>query len=181
MAAGGDGRRVAGVSLREVAVATELAIGPAALWESVCRLEGVNRELSPWLRMTAPRGLRGASIGDLEPGRPAGRSWLLLFGLFPVDYDDLTIAEIDPPHRFLERSRMLTIDPWEHERTIRAAGATTSLLTDRLRFRLRRPLRVVPGADRLASAVVGAIFRHRHRRLAKLYGDPHRPMRREQE
>ncbi|MEZ5154939.1 MAG: hypothetical protein R2718_02400 [Solirubrobacterales bacterium] len=160
------------MSLSEVAVATELAIAPQPLWESVCRLEGVNRELSPWLRMTAPPGLEGATIADLEPGKPAGRCRLLLFGLLPIDYDDLTIAEVDPPHRFLERSRMLTIDPWEHERTIRSVSAATSVLTDRLRFRLRLPLRAIPGSDRLAAAVVRVIFRHRHRRLAKLYGVP---------
>ena len=52
----------------------------------------------PWLRMTAPPGLarRDAST-ELEPGRPAGRSWLLLGGLLPVDYDDLCLIEIDPP------------------------------------------------------------------------------------
>lgn len=162
------------MSLSEVAVSTELAILPEPLWESVCRLDGVNRELAPWLRMTAPRGLEGATLADLEPGEPAGRCRLLLFGLVPVDYDDLTIAEVDPPHRFLERSRMLTIDPWEHERTIEPSGPAASVLTDRLRFRLRRPLRAVPGTDRLAVAVVGALFRHRHRRLAKLYGAPDR-------
>ncbi len=159
--------------MSEVSVSTELAIPPEPLWESVCRLEGVNRELAPFLRMTAPPGLEGATLADLEPGQPAGRCRLLLFGLVPVDYDDLTIAEVEP-YRFLERSRMRTIDPWEHERTIRSASASTSILTDRLRFQLRRPLRAVPGADRLAVAVVGALFRHRHRRLAKLYGAPDR-------
>ncbi|KAA0271724.1 MAG: hypothetical protein EDQ89_09790 [Acidobacteria bacterium] len=66
---------------------------------------------------------------------------------------------------------MLTIDPWEHDRSVVAAGSG-SLLRDRLRFELRRPLALLPGADRLARALVGAIFRHRHRRLAKLYGRP---------
>jgi hypothetical protein len=156
----------------EVRHEVELAVPAAALWDSVSRLEGVNHELAPWLRMTVPRGLAGATIADLEPGRPAGRSWLLLGGLIPVDYDDLCIDEVEPPRRFLERSRMLTMDPWEHERTITPAGPAACLLADRLRFSLRRPLRSVPGIDRLAMAIVAALFRHRHRRLAKLYGEP---------
>lgn len=147
-----------------------LAVDADRLWRDVCTLDGVNRELAPLLRMTVPPGLEGATIDALRAGQPAGRSWLLLAGLIPVEYDDLCLAEIEPG-RFLERSRMLTIDPWEHERSVLAAGSG-SLLRDRLRFELRRPLALLPGADRLARALVGAVFRHRHRRLAKLYGRP---------
>jgi len=160
--------------MREVRVSTELAVAGPDLWDAVCRLEGVNHELGPWLRMTTPRGLEGATIADIEPDRPVGRSWLLLGGVLPVDYDDLRLAEIEPPTRFLERSRMLTIDPWEHERTIDPLGASRCRIGDRLRFELRRPLVAVPGAEALAERVVRAIFRHRHRRLAKLYGEPDR-------
>ena len=67
---------------------------------------------------------------------------------------------------------MLTMDPWEHERAIRPLGPDSARLTDRLRFELRSPLAAVPGAERLAVAIVRALFRHRHRRLAKLYGTP---------
>jgi hypothetical protein len=158
----------------EVRISTELAVAAGDLWDAVSRLEGVNYELGPWLRMTRPRGLEGATIVDLEPGRPAGRSWLLLGRLLPVDYDDLCLVEIHPPRRFLERSRMLSIDPWEHERTIDALGAYSCSIGDRLRFELRPHLARLPGVARLATAVVGAIFRHRHRRLAKLYGKPDR-------
>lgn len=154
----------------EVEMEVRLAVDPDRLWREVCTLDGVNREFAPFLRMAAPPGLEGATIDALRPGVPAGRSWLLLGGLIPVEYDDLCLVEVEP-RRFLERSRMLTIDPWEHERSVVAAGSG-SLLRDRLRFELRRPLALLPGSDRLTRATVGAIFRHRHRRLAKLYGRP---------
>ena len=32
-----------------------------------------------------------------------------LFGLLPIDYDDLTFVAIDPPHGFDERSTMLSM------------------------------------------------------------------------
>ena len=160
------------MTVGEHSASVDLAVSADRLWQSVCRLDGVNYELRPWLRMTAPAGLAAASIDELEPGRPAGRSRLLLGGLIPVDYDDLCIVEVEPPRRFLERSRMLTMDPWEHERSIRPLDADSARLTDRLRFELRSPLASVPGAGRLAAAIVAAIFRHRHRRLAKLYGHP---------
>lgn len=154
----------------ELEIEVRLAVDPDRLWREVCTLDGVNRELAPLLRMTVPPGLEGATIDALRAGEPAGRSWLLLGGLIPVEYDDLCLVEVEPG-RFLERSRMLTIDPWEHGRSVVAAGSG-SLLRDRLRFELRRPLAQLPGAERLAGALVGAVFRHRHRRLAKLYGRP---------
>ena len=160
------------MTVGEHSASVDLAVPADALWRSVCRLDGVNYELRPWLRMTAPAGLVGATIDELEPGRPAGRSWLLLGGVLPVDYDDLCLTEIDPPQYFHERSRMLAMDPWEHERSIRPLGPDSARLTDRLRFELRSPLAAVPGAERLAVAIVRALFRHRHRRLAKLYGTP---------
>jgi hypothetical protein len=153
----------------EVTRQVDLAVDADRLWRDVCTLEGVNRELGPLLRMTAPPGLEGATIDALRPGEPAGRSWLLLGGLVPVEYDDLCLAEIGP-RRFLERSRMLTMDPWEHERSVESQGEGSCRLTDRLRFAPRGPLRSIGVADRLAEAVVGAVFGHRHRRLAKLYG-----------
>ena len=73
---------------------------------------------------------------------------------------------------FHERSRMLTMDPWRHERTIEKLGPRACRITDRLRFSLRPLPARVPGADRLAATIVAALFRHRHRRLAKLYGQP---------
>lgn len=157
--------------MRRLSASVELALPADALWRSVCRLDGVNYELGPILRMTAPRGLRAASIDEVEVGEPVGRSWLLLGGLIPVDYDDLRIVELEPPRRFLERSTMLTMTVWEHERTIDPAG-DGSVLTDRLGFEMRPPLRGVPGFERLAAAIVAALFRHRHRRLAKLHGHP---------
>jgi len=47
-------------------------------------------------------------------------------------------------------------------------------VTDTLHFRLRADLAAVPGAAALAAGIVAAPFRHRHRRLAKLYDVPDR-------
>jgi hypothetical protein len=43
----------------EVLIASELPARPEAVWSRVASFEGVNDELRPWLRMTAP--LRGAA------------------------------------------------------------------------------------------------------------------------
>jgi hypothetical protein len=152
-----------------VSLSVSLAAPPARVWEVATRLEGVNAELRPLLRMTAPRRLRAATIADLEPGVPAGRSWLLLGGILPVDYDDLCLVEIDPPRRFLERSRMATMDLWQHERVIAAEGEGC-VLTDTLTFSLRRPLTAISGLDALSERIIRFVFSHRHRRLARMHG-----------
>jgi hypothetical protein len=146
-----------------------VAASAAAVWERAITEEGINHELGPWLRMTMPPGLRGATIDDVHVGEPLGRSWILLGGVLPVDYDDLCLAELEPGHRFLERSSMLSMRLWQHERIVDQAGDATCTVTDRLAFQLRRPLAWVPAADRLAAALIRRLFAHRHRRLATYF------------
>lgn len=160
--------------LQRVSAETALGIPAAEMWRRATALEGVNYELGPLLRMTAPRELRGATIADLRPGVPVGRSWVLLGGLLPVDYDDLCLAEIEPPRRFLERSQMASMALWEHERTIEPLGTEACVVTDRLGFVLRRIPGAFPGSAALSRRIVTALFRHRHRRLLAAHGPAER-------
>jgi hypothetical protein len=123
------------------------------------------------MRMTTPRSLRGKTIDDVEAPARLGRSWLLLFGVVPFDYDDLGLAELGPGFRFVERSTMLSMRRWEHERRVEPAEETCRV-TDRVGFELRRPLVWVPGSNRVARALLVRIFARRHRRLAAHFGDP---------
>ena len=82
--------------VRTFRISSDLATAPEAVWRHVTDLDGVNGELAPLLRMTVPPGLEHARLDQLPIGRRAGRSWLLLFGFLPVDFDDLTIAEFGP-------------------------------------------------------------------------------------
>lgn len=147
----------------EFSIGSRLRAEPAAVWERATSAEGINAELGPLLGMTVPRGVESLDLHALEPG-PLGRSWLLLFGLVPVDYDDIGLERIEPGRGFLERSTMLSQRLWEHERTIEAApgGAT---LVDRLAWEPRPPL---PG--RSMRPAVAAVFRHRHRQLQRHFG-----------
>lgn len=143
---------------------SELRASPEAVWHRVASLEGINYELGPWLRMTAPSGT------ELTPeavplGKRWFRSWILLFGVLPVDYDDLRVELIEPNRRFLERSTMLSARSWEHERTLDPATDGGTRLTDRVTFTPR-----VAVTGHLHRAVIRAIFRHRHRRLRRFFG-----------
>jgi len=135
-----------------------------AVWATVTTAEGVNDELRPVLRMTAPRNLREHGLAAVEVGQRICRSWVLLLGVVPIDYDDITLVRLDPPRSFLERSSMLSQRVWEHERTIEPTPRGC-VLTDRVRYLPRLP---VP--DVLLRACYRAIFRHRHRRLQRRFG-----------
>jgi len=135
------------------------------VWARAVTPEGINHELGPWMRMRMPRALRGKTIDDVRPGEPLGRCWLLLFGVVPFDYDDLTVAELEPGRRFLERSTMLSMRSWEHERIVEPRGEGACEVADRLRFEPRRWVAWIPGAERFARNLVGRTFDHRHGRL----------------
>jgi ligand-binding SRPBCC domain-containing protein len=114
--------------------------------------------------MTAPRRLRERGLDAVVVGERLCRSWLLLFGLLPVDYDDITIVRLDRGRGFLEQSTMLTQRRWDHERTIEPRDSAC-VLTDRIRYEPRVPL-----PDFILRPLFAAVFRYRHRRLRRRYG-----------
>jgi ligand-binding SRPBCC domain-containing protein len=146
-------------------VTRSLLLAPRAeVWGWVSTARGINDELRPVLRMTAPAGLRRDGLERVEVGTRICRSIVLLFGVLPVDYDDITLVRLDPPSGFLERSRMLSQRVWEHERTLEAVPEGC-VLSDRISYAPRLPL-----PDRVLRALYTAVFRHRHRRLRRRFG-----------
>lgn len=156
----------------ELQIATPLAAPAARVWAEAVSERGINHELAPWLRMTMPRGLpAGATIEDAPVGEPLGRSWILLRGLVPVEWDELQLAERGPGMRFVERSRLATARSWCHEREVIATGPGTCEIADRVALELRAPLRPVRA---VAARIVRALFEHRHRRLRERWGPAER-------
>jgi ligand-binding SRPBCC domain-containing protein len=145
-------------------LSTAVGAGPDTVWERVSTPEGINHELGPWLRMTVPARFRALDAETVPVGERLFRSWILLFGVIPVDYDDLTIVRLEPGRGFLERSRLASARVWEHERTLEAAAGGCRV-TDRIAFVPR-----VPGAGRAQRALLRAVFRRRHRRLVRHFG-----------
>ena len=137
------------------------------MWEHVTTVRGINDELAPWLRMTSTRELRANGISAVRVGQRVCRSWVLLLGVLPIDFDDITLERLDPPSGFLERSTMLSQRAWEHERTLEPSGPDGGrcVITDRISYEPR-----VPAPDALLRGIYTAIFRHRHRRLRRRFG-----------
>ncbi len=150
--------------MRSFVVESRVDAPPEMVWRHATRPADLNREFAPFLRMTFPAALTDLSA-SARIGEPVCRSWILLFGLIPIEYDDLTFAEIEPGRRFLERSTMLTQRRWEHERTLEAEGAGT-LVRDRIEFESRTPL-----LEPIQGLLFRAVFAWRHYRLRRLFRD----------
>jgi len=144
--------------------ASDLAAPAEVLWAHATSAAGVNRELFPLARMTFPRSAERLALDASSLGKRLFRSWILLFGLLPVDYDDLTLLRVTPGVEFVEVSPMLSQREWQHQRTLTPVPGGTRL-ADTVRFvprlaALGKPYRLV-----FAQA-----FALRHRNLRKLFG-----------
>lgn len=134
------------------------------VWARATTAAGIRHELLPVVLMTMPPGLRGKTLDDAGDllGKPLSKAWLLLLGILPVEYDDMTIIGFEAGREFHERSTMLTLTPWEHRRTITPEGDHEARVRDELTFTPR-----LPGLP--VAAIVRALFRHRHRRLTRYW------------
>jgi ligand-binding SRPBCC domain-containing protein len=141
------------------------------VWARVVTPEGINDELRPWMTMSMPGGAEGLTVDNVPVGEPIGRAWIRLFGIIPIDYDRLTIAELQPGRSFDEQSTMLSMRTWRHERSLTPDGDGKTVVRDRITFELRAPLRL---ATPVMAAGVRALFGHRHRRLQRHFADPAR-------
>jgi len=139
------------------------------VWRHATTPAGINAEFGPWMRMTVPRRLRHTSLDEVDLGVRVCRSWVLVLGVVPFEYDDLVIVERGPGLRFLERSSTLVARKWQHERTV-VPTDHGCLLTDRVSLAPRTFVVRLPGSVVVVRRVVEAIFAHRHRRLATRFG-----------
>jgi ligand-binding SRPBCC domain-containing protein len=149
-------------------ISTALRASAERVWAHASTFAGVNRELGPLVCMTYPSAMASLTPGAFPVGRTAFRSWILLFGLVPIEFDDIALAGLEPGRGFDEVSRTLSMREWRHRRTITpAAGGCV----------VRDDLVVVPRwhwTGRLLAWVYRRVFELRHRALRRLFGAAHR-------
>jgi ligand-binding SRPBCC domain-containing protein len=133
------------------------------VWAHASSFAGINRELWP-LRMTHPPGHARLTPETTPLGRPAFRSWILLFGLVPVDFDDLMLIELEPGRGFSEVSRLFSAREWRHRRTVTPA-AGGCVVRDEVTFVPRWPR-----AGPVLARVYRLAFELRHRVLRRRFG-----------
>lgn len=141
---------------------SELAASPERVWTWITSLRGISTELSPIMKMTAPRSVETLADVSVDFGTPLFRSWILLFGVIPIDRSDLTLMSMDVGRGFVEESPMLSMTLWRHARTISNRAGKT-VLTDELTFEPRF-------APRLVEWFIRTTFRHRHAVVRRTLG-----------
>jgi ligand-binding SRPBCC domain-containing protein len=142
---------------------SELSASPERVWEWMTSVRGVQTELRPIMKMTAPKSVTKMTDVPIELGRPLFRSWVFLFGVLLIDRSDLTLISLDTGSGFVEESPMLSMKLWRHERRISAKNGGT-ILTDTLTFEPRF-------AAGLSVWLIQKTFGHRHRVLRKQFGE----------
>ena len=143
---------------------SDLTAPAEALWAHATSPAGVNRELFPLARMTFPRSVERLAFDAEHLGQRLFRSWILLLGVLPVDYDDLTLLRVTPGMEFVEVSPMLSQREWHHQRTLTPVAGGTRLV-DTVCFVPR-----VAALGRPYQVVFAQTFALRHRNLRRLFG-----------
>lgn len=146
---------------------THLRAPAADVWAVVSTMDGVNAELRPFVRMTHPAHLQSLADADddLSPGEVVFQSWLLAFGFLPIDRHALGLERIYEGEGFDEESTSWLQRRWRHERRVMPDPTGGCTVTDELTAEPRLAL-LAP----VLRLVVSALFRHRHRKLARRFG-----------
>ena len=144
-------------------VSSNLQLNPDDV-DGLLTMRGVNRELHPFIRMTAPSDWSGKAIFEWPTGKVLFASWILLFGFFPIDRHRFFFQHIDRQRGFSEESSSLTNKLWRHQRDIDSNGASCRI-TDTVEFQCRLPFLVY-----VLGPVYHLVFKHRHRVLRSCYG-----------
>lgn len=118
---------------------------------------GINREMKPYLSMSAPLGIKNIDDVEIELDKTLFRSAIKLFGIIPIDYSDLKFIKFETGVGFVEQSNMGSMRLWKHDRRIAKSSAGCTLV-DTLTFEPK-----IFGA--VLNMAVRAFFSHRHTKL----------------
>ena len=131
------------------------------VWQRCVSVAGLKDEMRPLLRMTLPGTLESLEDLNIVPPQVLYRSRLLLLGFIPGGISELTMVEWHPGWRFVERSPMTGMNLWQHTRTVEVDGEHTRVVDE-----LRYEPQFLAG---VTGAIVGWVFRHRHKRLRRYF------------
>ena len=128
-------------------------------------IKGVNYELMPFARMTAPPDWIRLPIQEWPVGKKLFTSCILLLGFVPADFHFFRMKSL-LPNGFEEYSSTVINKFWHHTRTTTDLEDGGCVIIDRLSFKSR-----VPFIDVISTPVYKLFFRHRHTRLKRKFGE----------
>ena len=132
------------------------------VWNRIETWDGVNFELGPLIRMSAPADY--PRVSDIPPdGIVHFTSYILLFGFLPIDAHRFGLVAVEAPYLFDERSSNNMMRVWTHRRHLETVPDGVKV-TDHCTVQARW---FMPGA--LMTWIYRQIFKRRHRRLVRYF------------
>lgn len=153
------------ITAQEFEYSSHLAANADNVMNHAGTIEGVNYELMPLARMTAPRDWMRRPIQEWPVGEKLFTSCILLLGFLPADFHFFRMKSL-LPNGFEEYSSTVIHKFWHHTRTAADVEAGGCLITDRLSFKSRAPF-----VDLISAPIYKLFFRHRHTRLKRKFGE----------
>jgi hypothetical protein len=133
------------------------------VWAATSTVGSVNRELSPFVRMTDPT--HGAHF-DAEPWRGgAPVLWQLLFGVVPIDRHRVELVALPDKGGFRESSSSWWYRVWRHERALLDHPDGGCVVRDDVEIEPRLGV-----LDPMIEFAVSQTFRRRHKYLRGQFG-----------
>ena len=142
---------------------SDISVGAEDFLSSLT-LRGVNTELWPLVRMTAPGSWANRPIVDWPVQKHLFNSWILILGLLPADRHRFYLRSVTPGEGFVEASSSTINAKWTHERRITPVQGGCRIV-DRVEYRCRLAM-----LGYLLLPVYKYVFRRRHRNLRARYG-----------
>lgn len=127
-------------------------------------LRGLNAELWPWVRMTAPEEFTQLPLEQWPAQTALFKSWILLLGILPMDRHAFYLESVTSGSGFAERSSSVVNAQWNHTRVILPIAGGCRV-TDTLRYQSRLAL-----LGYLLRPAYQLVFWWRHRRLRSWFG-----------
>lgn len=143
-------------------IETQLAVSPNELAHDSLSMSGVNFELGPLLKMSAPDIWQSKPITEWPTNQNLFGSNVLLLGLIPIDRHYFKFRTISS-FGFNESSKSVMNKLWSHERIIKSAGSG-SVVKDIIIYESKLGI-----SGNLFMPIYKAIFKHRHNRLRAKY------------
>jgi ligand-binding SRPBCC domain-containing protein len=146
----------------DIAIRTKLSASRAQVWSWITSVDGISKEMRPYLRMTTPKNLPRIVDVKTKLGEVFLHSRVFLFGFIPGGSWHFVLTELTEQDGFVEQSPSTFMKSWRHERRIvdDPSDPSAVILSDHVTF-----------APKLGAWLSGRflrhVFAHRHRVLQK--------------
>jgi ligand-binding SRPBCC domain-containing protein len=148
--------------MQQLRFQTDINVDPDLFWKRQS-IATISQEMGPWLRMTAPPHYRQIQLLDWRGDNTLFASWVLLFGLIPIDRHSFEKIVFPAEREFIETSSSWNNKHWQHRRLVTATENGCSVI-DELIFTPR-----MHWMTPLVTLIVNMVFKNRHRNLKKFY------------